>query len=129
MRGTVTDPSGAVVEGATVTARQNETGLSRNTTTDHDGTYLLLELPVGHYQLQVERTGFQSYIQQGISLDVNESATVSVTLKILQHSQSPQLSTARQRHQFTNVQPDSGRSSTARRSAGPEIPILISRAT
>jgi hypothetical protein len=82
MRGTVTDPSGAVVEGATVTARQNETGLSRITTTDHAGTYLLLELPVGHYQLQVERTGFQSYIQQGISLDVNESATVSVALKV-----------------------------------------------
>ena len=74
MHGTVTNPSGAVVEGATVTARQNETGLSRITTTDHAGTYLLLELPVGHYQLQVERTGFQSYIQQGISLDVNESA-------------------------------------------------------
>lgn len=91
MRGTVTDPSGAVVEGATVTARQNETGLSRITTTDHAGTYLLLELPVGHYQLQVERTGFQSYIQQGISLDVNESAMISVALKVGAESEKIQV--------------------------------------
>ena len=56
IRGTVTDPSGAIVEGASVTARQTETGLSRTTTTDRAGAYLLLELPVGHYQLQVERT-------------------------------------------------------------------------
>lgn len=91
MRGTVTDPSGAVVEGATVTARQNETGLSRITTTDHAGTYLLLELPVGHYQLKVERTGFQSYIQQGISLDVNESAMISVALKVGAESEKIQV--------------------------------------
>ena len=91
MRGTVTDPSGAVVEGATVTARQNETGLSRITTTDHAGTYLLLELPVGHYQLLVERTGFQSYIQQGISLDVNESAIISVALKVGAESEKIQV--------------------------------------
>jgi len=80
IRGTVTDPSGAIVEGASVTARQTETGLSRTTTTDRAGAYLLLELPVGHYQLQVERTSFQTYIQQGISLDVNESATIPVAL-------------------------------------------------
>src|SRR5471032_3522588 len=82
IRGTVSDPSGAVVEGATVTARQTETGLSRTTTTDHDGAYLLLELPVGHYQLQVEHAGFQTYSQEGISLDVNEMATISVGLKV-----------------------------------------------
>jgi hypothetical protein len=91
MRGTVTDPGGAVVEGATVTARQNETGLSRITTTDHAGTYLLLKLPVGHYQLQVERTGFQNYIQQGISLDVNESAIISVALKVGAESEKIQV--------------------------------------
>ena len=82
IRGTVTDPSGAVVESASVTARQTETGLSRTTTTDHAGAYLLLELPVGHYQLQVERAGFQAYSQQGISLDVNETATIPVALKV-----------------------------------------------
>src|SRR5215470_16212207 len=74
IRGTVTDPSGAVVEGATVSAKQSETGLTRTTSTDRAGTYLLLELPVGHYQLQIEHNGFQSYLQQGITLNVNETA-------------------------------------------------------
>jgi hypothetical protein len=82
IRGTVTDASGAVVEGATVIARQVETGLTRATTTDHLGEYILLELPVGHYQLQVERSSFQKYIQQGITLNVNETATVPVRLKV-----------------------------------------------
>jgi hypothetical protein len=82
IRGTVTDPSGAVVEGAAVSARQTETGLTRSTTTDHAGNYVLLELPVGHYQVQVERTSFQKYVQQGIILNVNETATISVALKV-----------------------------------------------
>jgi hypothetical protein len=91
IRGTVTDPSGAVVESASVTARQTETGLSRTTTTDHAGAYLLLELPVGHYQLQVERTGFQTYSQDGISLDVNETATIPVALKVGAESEKVQV--------------------------------------
>lgn len=82
IRGTVTDPSSAVVEGAAVSAKQNETGLTRTTTTDHAGAYLLLELPVGHYQLQVERSGFQTYLQQGIILVVNQTATIPVSLKV-----------------------------------------------
>ena len=51
IRGTVQDPSGAVVQGATVSARQTETGLTRTATTDPSGAYVLLELPVGHYEL------------------------------------------------------------------------------
>jgi hypothetical protein len=82
IRGTVTDPSGGVVDGATVSAKQSETGLTRTTASDHSGVYLLLDLPVGHYQLQVERSGFQTYLQQGITLDVNEAATISVSLKV-----------------------------------------------
>ena len=45
IRGTVTDPSGAVIRGAAVTARQAETGLSRVTTTDRNGNYVLLGTP------------------------------------------------------------------------------------
>jgi hypothetical protein len=82
IRGTVTDASGAVVEGATVSAEQSETGLTRTTTTDRVGGYVLLELPVGHYQVQVEHKGFQKYVQQGITLDVNETAAVAVRLKV-----------------------------------------------
>ena len=82
IRGTVIDPSGAVIPGAAVTARQAETGLSRMTTTDRNGNYVLLELPVGHYRLQVTAKGFQEYVQDGITLNVNETASVSPHLAV-----------------------------------------------
>ena len=60
IRGTVADPAGAVVQSATVTARQTETGLSRTTTTNNDGTYLLIELPVGHYRWRLPPKDFRN---------------------------------------------------------------------
>src|SRR5204862_8295901 len=54
----------------------------RKATSDHGGNYLLLELPIGHYQLEVAAIGFQKYLQEGISLDVNETAAVPVHLAI-----------------------------------------------
>jgi hypothetical protein len=82
IRGTVTDPVGATVPGASVSAIQVETGLTRSTVTGRTGEYVLLELPVGHYRFQAAAKGFQSYIQQGIVLDVNETATISVRLAV-----------------------------------------------
>src|SRR5450432_3503783 len=82
IRGTVADPTGAAVQGATVSAKQAETGLTRTAVTDHSGAYDVLELPVGHYRLQVEAKGFQTYLQQGITLDVNEKASVPVRLAV-----------------------------------------------
>jgi len=82
IRGAVSDPSGALVRAATVTAKQTETGLTRTAETDRAGNFLLLELPVGHYRLEVSARGFETYLQEGISLDVNETATVSVKLAV-----------------------------------------------
>jgi Carboxypeptidase regulatory-like domain/TonB dependent receptor len=82
LRGTVNDPSGAVVQNARVTARQVETGLTRAVTTDRAGAWVIAELPIGHYQLQVEAGGFRKYIRDGISLDVNEMATLNVNLTV-----------------------------------------------
>ncbi|HEX4486042.1 MAG TPA: carboxypeptidase regulatory-like domain-containing protein [Terriglobales bacterium] len=82
IRGTVTDPTGAVVQGAAATALQAETGLSRTATTDRNGNYVLLELPVGHYRLQIAAKGFQEYVQDGIALNVNETASVSSHLAV-----------------------------------------------
>jgi Carboxypeptidase regulatory-like domain/TonB dependent receptor len=82
IRGTVSDPSGAVVQNASVTARQIETGLTRATTSDRNGNYILLELPVGHYQLELSATGFQKHVREGISLEVNETATVPIRLTV-----------------------------------------------
>ncbi|HXX02473.1 MAG TPA: carboxypeptidase regulatory-like domain-containing protein [Candidatus Acidoferrales bacterium] len=82
IQGTVNDPSRAVVQSAVVTVEQIETGLSRSAVTDRGGRYLLLELPVGHYRLEVAARGFRKYLQEGISLDVNETATVHVHLQV-----------------------------------------------
>jgi len=82
IRGTVSDSSGAVVQAALVTVKETETGLTRTATTDASGGYLLLELPVGRYRLEVTATGFRKHVQEGISLDVNETATVAVRLQV-----------------------------------------------
>jgi outer membrane receptor protein involved in Fe transport len=92
IRGTVGDPSGAIVQAATVTAKQIETGLTRVAITDHQGEYVLVELPIGHYQLEVQAKGFRTYLQQGISLDVNETAAVDVHLKLGAETQQIEVS-------------------------------------
>jgi Carboxypeptidase regulatory-like domain len=91
IRGTAVDSTGAVVAGATVTVRQVETGLTRTAPTDRSGDYLLLELPVGHYSLEVTAKGFQKYLQEGITLNVNETATVSVHLVVGAETQQVQV--------------------------------------
>src|SRR3954451_13926980 len=80
--GTVLDPSAAAVANASISATQIETGLRRSTKSDRSGAYVFLELPVGHYSLQVEAKGFQTYIQRGIVLDVNETPTIPIHLAV-----------------------------------------------
>lgn len=91
IRGTVTDPSGAVVQQAIITATQLETGFTRSATTERNGAFVLLELPVGHYRLEVAASNFEKYVQQGISLDVNETATVPVHLNVASTAQQVQV--------------------------------------
>src|SRR5580698_1339658 len=78
IRGTILDASGATVSGAKITAVQTETGLERTTATDAQGAYVFVELPIGHYRLEAEAKGFKKYVQEGITLDVNQTATVAV---------------------------------------------------
>jgi len=82
IRGSVLDPSGAAVPSASVSATQLETGFTRSALTDHSGEYIVLELPVGHYSLKVTAKGFSTYVQQGIAIEVNETATVPVRLAL-----------------------------------------------
>jgi hypothetical protein len=91
IRGTVLDATGAVVRDALVTATQVETRLTRTAVTNHDGSYILLELPVGHYRLVVEGKGFQKYVQEGITLNVNETASVPVHLTVGAETQKIQV--------------------------------------
>src|SRR5580698_6686498 len=87
LRGTVSDPSGAIIPAATVTAKHVETRLKRVAITDRQGEYVLVELPIGHYQLEIQAKGFRTYLQQGITLDVNQTATVGIQLKLGSESQ------------------------------------------
>src|ERR1700692_1936870 len=64
--GTVTDPSGGLIPSAIVTATQVETGERKTVQTDSNGNYSLLALPPGRYHLQVQTSGFQTYIQEGV---------------------------------------------------------------
>ena len=82
IRGTIVDPNGAVVSNASVTATQVETGLVRTTAADREGSYVFLELPIGHYKVQVQSQNFEQYVQQGISLNVNQVATVNIHLRV-----------------------------------------------
>src|SRR5579862_9974450 len=54
IRGTVVDPSGALVSNAALTATQTETGLAREVSSDAHGDYIFVELPIGHYRLEAQ---------------------------------------------------------------------------
>ncbi|MBV8708298.1 MAG: carboxypeptidase regulatory-like domain-containing protein, partial [Acidobacteriaceae bacterium] len=80
--GTVSDSSGGVVPEARVTARDVSTGLEQNTNTGADGQFTLPFLPVGTYTLRVEHAGFKTFVREGISLSVNQIASIDAQLEV-----------------------------------------------
>ena len=82
INGTVRDDSGGVLPGATVTATQTATGFERSAVTDAEGAYTLPNLPLGPYRLEVALTGFRTYAQTGITLQVNANPVINVTLSL-----------------------------------------------
>src|ERR1044071_7116327 len=82
INGTVSDSSGAVLPGVTVVAIQTDTGFRRETVTDQEGAYALLNLPIGPYRLEASLQGFRSYAQTGIVLQVNSNPVIRVTLQL-----------------------------------------------
>src|SRR6202166_1723240 len=79
--GTVTDPSGAVVAGATVKVRNVATGLERTTVTSGDGSYTVSELPIGTYSVTLGQAGFQTFVVTGVAVDVATERRVDAALK------------------------------------------------
>lgn len=82
IRGTVYDPSGAVISTATVTVTQTETGYSRSLHPDAEGNFTFLELPIGPYRLQAEASGLERFVQEGITLAVNQTARLNIRLAV-----------------------------------------------
>src|SRR6185312_16962026 len=78
IQGVVLDPAGAAIPSAEVKATQTDTGLVRTATSSEDGTYVLTNLPIGPYRLDVTKAGFSSYSQTGIVLQVATNPTVNV---------------------------------------------------
>ena len=74
--GTATDPSGAVLPGASVTVKNVGTGLARTTETSADGSYSLPELPIGTYTVTVTLAGFQTFVTTGVNVDVSTERRV-----------------------------------------------------
>jgi hypothetical protein len=80
--GIVTDPSGAPVPAAAVTAKNTETGAERSSVTDDAGRYQIVSLPVGQYEVTVAKSGFQEAIRSGIRLVIGQEARVDLQLQV-----------------------------------------------
>ena len=79
--GNVSDSSGGAVPGATVTATNLDTQITRETTTDESGQYALRLLPLGNYKVDVTLTGFKTFSQTGIVLEVGRNARIDATIE------------------------------------------------
>jgi Carboxypeptidase regulatory-like domain len=91
--GTVTDPSGAVLPGARVTAMNEATHVSQSTITGSAGTYTLPQLPVGTYTVTADAKGFQKGNTSGITLDVSQKREVNFAVTVLGISETVKVDT------------------------------------
>ena len=82
LSGRVTDESGGVLPGVTVTVTQTDTGLSRSVVTEATGEWLVPNLPTGPYRLEVALQGFRTYVQTGLGLQVAANPTINVVLGV-----------------------------------------------
>src|SRR5689334_4570916 len=80
--GTITDESGAALPGATVTARNVDTGFNRAVPTNESGAYRLEFLPIGNYVIEVTLSGFKTITRSNIVLQVNDTARVDAAMGV-----------------------------------------------
>src|SRR5215467_3713980 len=92
LRGTVTDSSGAVVPGATVTMTNVATGVSEKRPTDESGRYLFAGLKPAAYTAKVEATGFKTLVRENVVLRVGQQTDLDLRLEVGEISQEVQVS-------------------------------------
>ena len=80
--GNVVDSNNAVLPQSQVIVRNVDTGFTQSATTDESGAFLFPRLPVGNYELRVERPGFSTYVQTGITLTVDQAASRTVVMQV-----------------------------------------------
>ncbi len=82
LRGTITDPKGALVQGATVTLSNAATAFSRTTKSGADGGYQFLEVPPATYVMTVTAAGFATLKEDKVTLQVNQPATLNIAMQV-----------------------------------------------
>ncbi|MFZ1032745.1 MAG: carboxypeptidase-like regulatory domain-containing protein, partial [Candidatus Acidiferrales bacterium] len=82
LRGTVIDQSGGIVVGAQITLLNVGTGIARKTTSGNDGSYLFDLVQVGKYKVTVEKSGFTTFVREGVSLELNQNGRLDVSLRV-----------------------------------------------
>jgi hypothetical protein len=82
VHGLVTDPTGAIVPGAKVTALNQATGTSQSTLSTSAGLYSFVSLPPGSYKITASRKGFESVAQDKVSVSVDQVTTVDISLRV-----------------------------------------------
>src|ERR1700735_984632 len=88
LTGSVTDASGALVSGATVVVRSEETGSGRSVSTSSTGSFNITNLAAGRYAVTVNNAGFQTFVAKNVILNVAEKHTLDVQLQAGQVSQT-----------------------------------------
>jgi hypothetical protein len=86
--GTVTDPTGAVIPSASVTATQADTGTTTEVKTNDKGYYVFPSLPPASYSLSVTATGFKKFVEKGVVLQADQSELVNTVLQLGETSQT-----------------------------------------
>ncbi len=79
---TIVDSTGAAVPDATISIRNIDTGLQKTSASGSNGTFIFNALPIGNYAVTVEKGGFSTFTQKGITLTVNQTVNIPVTLNV-----------------------------------------------
>ncbi|HRH41926.1 MAG TPA: TonB-dependent receptor [Pyrinomonadaceae bacterium] len=82
IQGTVVDPNGAVVQGATITVKNTGTGFERSATSNSDGFFSLPLLPLGNYRVTTEAKSFNKSILEGLEVNVGQTTSLKIELKV-----------------------------------------------
>jgi hypothetical protein len=92
--GTVKDEQGAMVTTAAIKATNTETGFNRTTPVNGDGSFLIQYLPVGPYTVAVEAAGFKKFVQQNVTVAVDQTVPLAVTLTVGAQTQTVEVTEA-----------------------------------
>ena len=92
VRGRVLDPQAALLPGVTVTVRNQDTGMFRETVSNTDGTFLVSGIVPGRYEITAELPGFKKFVRRDMELEIGKTATVDVPLEVGQLTETVNVS-------------------------------------